>query len=98
VEKLSTEIVENPDLTLFKCILWKSYPQRLWKKIMSAEVLWKAWKSYPHFLWITYEAISQVQTVEKLSTEIVDKSMAIKICCMKTSYPQSLWITRWKNV
>ena len=42
---------------------------------MSAEVLWKAWKSYPHFLWITYEAISQVQTVEKLSTIIVDNSV-----------------------
>ena len=66
---------------------------------MLAEELWKVRKSYPHFLWKTYEAASlQGQIVEKLSTEIVDKSIAVKISCMKTSYPQSLWITRWKNV
>ena len=82
VEKLSTEIVENPDPYLVYVDIVEKLSTEIVEKIMSAEELWKKKK----------------QSEDKLSTEIVDKSIAIKISCMKTSDPQSLWITRWKNV
>ena len=58
------------------------------KNHVSGRIVESVEKLSPLFVDNFMEAISQVQTVEKLSTEIVDKSMAIKISCMKTSYPQ----------
>ena len=53
VEKLSPLFVENPDLILFKCILWKSYPHFLWKTYEANSQECKQWKSYPQRLWIS---------------------------------------------
>ena len=42
--------------------------------------------------------VSVVESVEKLSTILVDKYKSGKKKKNAPSYPQYLWITRWKNV
>ena len=67
VDNLSTLFVENLLYFQFMWIMWKSYPQIMWKNHAGRRV---------------------VESVEKLSTEIVDKSLGHEISYMKTSYPQ----------
>jgi len=53
VEKLSTEIVENPWPLLVYVDIVEKLSTEIVEKIMLAEELWKARKSYPQSLWIS---------------------------------------------
>ncbi len=75
-------------------MMWKTYPQQLWKILSASSKLWNMRKTYPHLLWITPNKSNTVNIVENLSPLIVDKFLSFGLMWnMWKSYPHLVGIT-----